>query len=125
MPGLGFYDSRGDVVASLSTGDDVVYLWGGKPVAILDDESFFAFDGRHIGWLMDGWLRDHAGDAVHFTSYATGAPVRPPVQPHPPKGGRQPEPARQLRERGPLRPARSPNWSNLSVGTAFFDQWSA
>jgi hypothetical protein len=118
---LVFFDSRGEGVADKNADDDVIFLWKGQPVAILDDESVFALDGRHLGWFMDGWIRDHGGDAVYFTEDATGGPPRPARAARPARGARGARPARGARQVRPLRPSRSLSWSNLSVGGAFFN----
>lgn len=115
-----FFDSRGYVVAYKDDDDDVIFLWRGEPVAILDDESVFAFSGRHLGWFMDGWIRDHGGGCVYFTDDATGGPARPPRAARPARGARHVRPARGVRQIRPMRPVRSPAWSSLAVGTAFF-----
>jgi hypothetical protein len=120
MSELAFFDSRGDVVAYKDDDDDVIFLWSGEPVAILDDESVFAFTGHHLGWFMDGWIRDHGGACVYFTDDATGGPVRPPRMARPARGARTARPARGARQMRPMRPMRSLAWSNLAVGSAFF-----
>jgi 4-fold beta-flower domain-containing protein len=50
-----------------------------RPIAIVDDESVsvYGFDGRHLGWFVEGWIRDHHGACVYYTDHATGGPVRP------------------------------------------------
>jgi hypothetical protein len=116
-----FFDSHGDVVAYVDDGDDVIFLWSGEPAAIVDDESVFAFDGRHLGWLMNGWIRDHGGACVYFTEGATGGPARPARTARPARGARYARPARAAREMRPMRPMRSLAWSSLAVGSAFFD----
>src|ERR1039457_7664580 len=79
MSELVFFDSQGHVVALNANVDDVLLLWNGTPVAILDDESVsvYGFDGRHLGWFGDGWIRDHDGACVYYTDEARGGPVRP------------------------------------------------
>ena len=94
----------------------------GEPVAIVDDESVFAFDGRHLGWFLDGWIRDHAGDCVYFTDDASGGARRPHRRPRPARGARRPRPRRLARQARPARSARTTRWSELSVGPAFFRQ---
>ncbi|MDX2268663.1 MAG: hypothetical protein NW208_11195 [Bryobacter sp.] len=47
-----------------------IYLWNGKPVAYLDSDkrnggfSVYGFNGKHLGWLVQGIVRDHEGDAA-------------------------------------------------------------
>lgn len=111
-----FYDRTGQPVASKDAASDVIYAWSGKPVAILDDESLFGFDGRHVGWFMDGWVRDHHGDCMYFTDGAIGGPARPPtVAPKRAQGAREAPPAHEPMHRRPLRPARTLVWSNVAI----------
>jgi hypothetical protein len=117
-----FWDSAGRVVAHKDEGDDVVFLWSGEPVAIVDDESVFAFDGRHLGWFLDGWIRDHAGNCVYFTDEAAGGARRPRRHARPARGPRQSRPSRRTRQPRPARSARTTQWSALSVDAAFFQQ---
>ncbi len=121
MSELIFFDSHGDAIAYVDEADDVIYLLSGEPVAILDDESVFAFDGRHVGWFMDGWIRDHHGACVYFTDEATGGPVRPVRSVRPVRGVRQVRPVRGVREVRPIRPTRLMSWSDLSVGDGFLN----
>ena len=123
MAQLVFSDSRGQVVALKDDDDDVVFLWSGRPIAIVDDESVsvYGFDGRHLGWFVEGWIRDHDGACVYYTDHATGGPVRPARRTRPKRGARKARPRRRAR---PAPPPRHPNqriWSSLAVGGAFFD----
>jgi hypothetical protein len=120
MSELVFFDSHGAAVAYKDEGDDVIFLWDGRPVAILDEESVFFFDGRHAGWFFDGWIRDHQGGAVYFTDRAQGGPVRPVRQVRSVRGVRQVRPVRGVRQMRPIRPVWQLAWSQLSTGPAFF-----
>jgi hypothetical protein len=80
----------------------------------------FFFDGRHAGWFLDGWIRDHEGGAVYFSDYAHGGPVRPIRQVRPVQGVRQVRPIRGVRQVRPVRPVRQSAWSLVSDGPAFF-----
>ncbi|WP_432419754.1 4-fold beta flower protein [Baekduia alba] len=122
MSDVTFYDSRGEVVAYKSGGADAMFLWNGTPVAILSDQSVYTFSGRHIGWFIDGWIRDHSGGCVYFTEGASGGPARPARAARPARGARSARPARGARQARPARPARQVSWSPLSVGPAFFNQ---
>jgi hypothetical protein len=123
MAQLVFSDSRGQVVALKDDDDDVVFLWGGRPVAIVDDESasLYGFDGRHLGWFVEGWIRDHDGACVYYTDEASGGPVRPVRRTRPKRGARTARPRPRARQSPPPRHANQRVWSSLAVGGAFFD----
>lgn len=107
------FDASGAVVAWRNR--DLVYDRGGHPVAFIWDRGVFRFDGRCIGWYLDGvfWAPD--GRAVGLARGATGGPppparyeplVAPRFRPDPPvpRPARVPEPPRM----------RTPRWSALS-----------
>ena len=62
------YDQYGSPTAYIAE-DLTVYLWSGKPVAYLTQDSrggfhIYGFNGKHLGSLVKGIVRDHNGDAV-------------------------------------------------------------
>jgi hypothetical protein len=113
------YDANGSAVAFFDRED--IYLYNGEPVAYFDGESVYAYDGRHLGWYVDGWVRDNSGDAVFFTDDATGGPMRPMRSIRPIRGIRGMRPMRGMRQMRPMRPSFSGGWSRL-VGESFFRQ---
>jgi len=47
----------------------VIYLWGGSPVAYLHDEKYiYGINGRHLGWFVNSILYNHHGERIGFTS---------------------------------------------------------
>ena len=44
-----YFDSKGTAVAYFDD-DETLYLWSGKPVAYMDEDSLFGFNGKHLGW---------------------------------------------------------------------------
>jgi len=113
-----FYDRHGVPVA-YSEDLETIYLFSGKPVAYFQNDSVYAFYGRHLGWFLNGWIRDHNGDAVYFTEIAQGGPLKPLKQLKPLKSLRLLRPLKSLRALKPLKPIKSFNWSSLS-GKDFF-----
>ena len=62
---ISLYDSAGEAVAYIDLSDDLtIYLWEGKPVAYLDEENVYGFNGNHLGWYSRGSIIDHDGDAA-------------------------------------------------------------
>ena len=41
--------------------ENLIYLWNGKPVAYINDENVYSWQGRHLGWFFDGILYDLKG----------------------------------------------------------------
>jgi 4-fold beta-flower domain-containing protein len=114
------YDQNGEAIAYIDSNGDI-YLYDDTPVGYLDDdrESVYAYSGQHLGWFMDGWVRDNEGACVYFTDLAQGGPVRPVRQVRPVKGVRGVRPVRGVRQVRPIRPGGSLGWSRL-MNRSFF-----
>ncbi|TAL01848.1 MAG: hypothetical protein EPO08_09160 [Rhodospirillaceae bacterium] len=62
---VSLYDGGGEAVAYIAVDDELtVYLWGGQPVAYLDDGSVWGFNGKHLGWFDGGVIWDHEGNGA-------------------------------------------------------------
>ncbi|MFN9529826.1 MAG: 4-fold beta flower protein [Pseudomonadaceae bacterium] len=118
-----FYDRTGRAVAWFDNENDqpTIYLYDGRPIAWISDESIYAFSGAHLGWFIDGWIRDSHGRGALFTPDASGGPAKPARHARPARGARHARPARSARQARPARPARSAVWSPLS-GEEFFSR---
>ena len=78
---ISLFDESGKATAYIAVSDEMtIYLWGGKPVAYLQNEdgrlSVYGFNGEHLGWFVKGviWARDGNGacavkDVMHSTQY--------------------------------------------------------
>lgn len=114
-----FYDCHGKPSAYTEDGTHI-YLFTGEPVAYFDADAVYGFNGKHIGWFSDGWIRDLRGYCVFFTENATGfGPLKPLKQLCPLKSLKQLRPLKSLRELRHLRPFDSLSWSPQS-GKQFF-----
>ena len=81
------YDSEGNAAAYIDTGDrNTIYLWSGEPAAFLRKDGsvpdIYGFNGRHLGWLEKGIVRDHEGLMAGFTKgalsrHTQGEPYKP------------------------------------------------
>ena len=121
MSYITFYNNRGKAIAWLSEDDyPTIYLYNGKPVGWISNESVYAFSGKHLGWYVDGWIIDHKGYYVYFTEISNGGPVKPCRQVRPVRGVRQVRPVRGVMEVSPVRPYKSLSWSDLN--DKFFEQ---
>lgn len=117
-----FYDSHGKPVAYLYDDGEHIYLFNGRPVAYLYDNAVYGFNGHHLGWFEDGWVRDLQGKCVFFTEDATGSgPAKPAKYAKPAKGARHARPAKCAKNAKRAKAAKSLSWSSLS-GEVFFEQ---
>jgi len=109
---ISFYDSKGAAVAYIDTDDELtIYLWQGKPVAYLVGDSIYGFNGKHLGWLEDGIIRDHSGNAVGFTKGS----VNMFTQFESFKGFKAFKPFKAFKEFAPLKPFYSNSWSKTDL----------
>ena len=105
---LDFYDSRGRAVAYVSGDRDLtIFLWTGEPIAYLDDDSLFGFNGKHLVWMKDGAIYDHDGNIVAALADRFKEPVgTPPI-----KSFKQFLPFKSFKEFKPFKPFFGLGWS--------------
>ena len=49
------FDHRGNPVAYIAPDEgNTIYLWSGEPVAYLEGENIFRFNGKYLGWYERG-----------------------------------------------------------------------
>jgi hypothetical protein len=100
------FDASGTAVAYIEPGEDLtIYLWSGKPVAYLVEDSIYGFNGKHLGWLRDGIIYDHSGKVVGVTEeMMTGTSKYP--------GAKGFKPFKEFK---PFEPFFSTSWSRLPL----------
>lgn len=115
-----FYDQFGMAIVYTNDGQRL-YLFDGRAVGLIRDDSIYSYGGQHLGWLRSGWIRDQNGDAVYFTKGVRGGGPVPPVPQVPPVPN-VPEvpPVPSVPEVPPVPPVLSLGWSRLA-GPSFFD----
>lgn len=72
------YDQNGRVHAWLQEDTARVINLRGQHVAFLRDDNVYDWSGNHLGWWVDGHMRDHRGSVVVFTRDATNLFVGKP-----------------------------------------------
>lgn len=115
-----FYDEKGEPIAYTEDGIHI-YLFSGEPVAYFYGDSVYSYSGKHLGWYIEGWIRDNDGDCGLFTEEVKGGPVKPVKRIKPVKSVKQVKPVKSVKEIRPVRPVRSLSWSSLSL-IKFFNQ---
>ena len=116
-----FYDCHGRPTAYAEDGVHI-YLFTGEPVAYLDGDAVFGYNGKHLGWLANGWVRDLNGYCVFYSENATGSgPVKPVMCMCPVKCVKHVRPVKCIKEVKRVRAVNSLSWSQLS-GKQFFAQ---
>jgi hypothetical protein len=109
-----FFDSKGAAIAYFDD-DDTLYLWSGEPVAYMDEDSLFGFNGNHLGWRKDGVIYDHDGYVVA----AISSRFKTPVAVAPLKALKELKPLKSLKELKPLKPIFVSSWSDNPARSFF------
>ena len=118
MRSITFYDKNGDPFCY--TEDDChIYDFDGNPIAYIENDCVWNYDGKHLGFMHNGWIIDHSGDYLLFTEQSTGGPLKPLRSLSPLKGLKSLKPLKGLKELTPLRPLTSLSWSDLSADEFF------
>ena len=107
------YGSLGHALAYSDDGIHI-FLFSGEPVAYVSNGSLYSDAGKHLGWLANGWVRDHSGRCVLFTDRASGGPPMPEKGQKPPRAQREPQPLKARQSPAPPSPRPLDDWSHLS-----------
>ena len=113
---ISLFDSDGQPVAYIAE-DLTLYLWSGAPVAYLGNDrregfNLYGFNGKHLGWLTSGVIRDHDGNVVGAFKEA----FRSPTKLESAKGLKEQKPIKSATELEPAQPLLSRDWSELPLG---------
>ena len=106
---VALYNSDGDAVAYIDFEDEkTIYLWTGEPVAYLEDEDVYGFNGKHLGWFTEGVLIGHKGDAPCVTKDRHPSPNYESY-----KSYKSYKPYKSYTEYAPYKPYTSNKFSNI------------
>lgn len=115
-----FYNKNGEPIAYAEDGEHI-YLFTGEPVAYFHGDAVYGFNGKHLGWFENGWIRDLHGLCVFYSGDASGSgPLKPVKNVKPVKSVKSVRPVKSVREVKSVKSVKSLSWSNLS-GRHFFN----
>ena len=104
MNEITLFDTNGSPIAYiLHDEDNTIYLWEGEPVAYLDGDDIFGFNGKHLGWFEKGIMWDHDGFKVGFIKET----LKAYAQYEPYKAYKQYKPYKAYKEYKPYKPYKS------------------
>lgn len=115
-----FYNKNGKPVAYTEDNENI-YLFTGQPVAYFYGDAVYGFNGHHIGWFENGWIRDLYGSCVFFSEHASDGPIRPVRQVQPIKCVKHVKPVKCVKYVKRVKCVNRIAWSNLS-DYGFFEQ---
>jgi hypothetical protein len=110
--GIGLFNKDGKAIAYIDTTDTDVplYLYDGRPVAYLDKDNVYGFNGKHLGWYDKGIVRNHEGKIIGATKAATNRYT----QYEPYKSYKQYKPYKAYKSYPPYKAYSSADWSGDS-----------
>ena len=117
---LTFYDKNGKPIAYTEDGEHI-YLFTGKPVAYIYQNTVYGFNGHQFGWFENGWIRDLQGACAFYTAIAVGGPIKPIKQIKPIKSIKGIKPIKSIKQIRKIKPIFSYGWSAYS-NERFFNQ---
>jgi hypothetical protein len=112
---VALFDGTGNASAYVAVQDELtIYLWSGEPVAYLEQDSaggfhIYGFNGKHLGWFIDGVVRNHDGDAACATKERLRSTAFEPF-----KAFKQFKPFKSFKEFAPFRPFFSNSWAGTA-----------
>jgi hypothetical protein len=115
---LTFYDRSGKAAAYCEDGTHI-FLFSGHAAGFIHEDSIYDYSGKHLGWIIDGWVREHTGRCVYYTDDASDGPLKPLTQGKPAKVVKQIPPSKGATKPRIVRPDFPKAWSALT-GQQFF-----
>ena len=110
------FNGKGKATAYIAVDDAMtIYLWGGKPVAYLEPDKrgggfhIYGFSGKHLGWFVQGVVRDHDGDAACAVKDRMKSTDFEPF-----KAFKEFKPFKSFKEFAPLRPTFSKSFGSVT-----------
>ncbi len=114
-----FYNMYGKPIAYVED-DETIFLFNGKAVAYIYDNSVYSFNGCFLGWFENGWIIARNGEYVFYTENSLGGLMRPIKQIKPIKSIKQLKPIKSIRQITPIKPINSLSWYKI-FDESFFD----
>ena len=115
-----FYNKKGSLIAY--TEDNChVFSFIGEPLAYINADCVYTYEGKHLGFYQEGWIRDKEGLCVFFTKDAKGGPPRVMKDIGPVKSPKSKIPIKKPRKQQLKKPDIRQVWSELP-SIKFFKQ---
>lgn len=107
------FDKNGKPTAYIDTADEfTIYMWDGTPVAYLyEDEQIYGFNGKHLGWFIEGIIWNQKGDAEGFIEGALKIATSLETF----KGFKEFKPFESMKKMASSKPSFSGQWARLSL----------
>lgn len=106
----GYLSQSGKEIQCCSRSYCALWMWG---------QHLFTWAGEHVGFYVDGWVRDPDGRAIACTEQASGGPKKPLIQPLPQKRASGQPGKMPTRGTVPPKPEWLNEWSPVSAHEFF------
>ena len=114
-----FFDNIGAPIVYIDDGEHV-FSFNGETFGYIHDISIYNYEGRHLGFFKDGWIRDNNGKCVFFTKGAIGGPKKRTQDIFPVKSQKSEIPNKNPKENINFELIIKQEWSELTI-KEFFD----
>lgn len=122
------FDKNSKAIAYIyytDTKDTTIYMWDGVPVAYLENKNdVYHFDGRFLGWYLDGILYYTDGYAVAVTKDSENGELKI-TDTHDEarsKGVKYIKPIPHVKSLKPIPPIFKNHWSEISLTDFFYSE---
>jgi hypothetical protein len=102
------FNKNGKPVAYIADDGETIYLWDGRPVVYLHEDKIYGWNGKQLGWFVNGTVFDIYGLRSGFIK--SKSPIATEVEPH--KAPKHLKAARGERQSPVLKPVMCYGFSN-------------
>ena len=114
------YDKIGTPMAYIDDKDHI-FSFTGEALAYINDISVYNYEGKHLGFFKDGWIRDNTGKCVLFIKGAMNGPKKRTQDIYPVITKKANIPIKKPKEFVKIKLKSKQEWSDLTV-KEFFNQ---
>lgn len=112
MREVALFEPSGEPTVYIAADEDLtIYSWDGQPLAYLNKEHIYGFNGKHLGWFEEGIVWDHAGCRVGYVRETL--PVYAQYESY--KSYKSYKPYKSYQEYAPYKPYRSLSESSIPL----------
>jgi hypothetical protein len=105
------YNKKGKPVAYIAEDGKTIYLWDGSPAAYLHEDQVYGWNGKQLGWFVNGTIFDIYGLRSGFIR--SKSPVVMDIEP--PKPMKQPRGSKRMRQHRLVKPVMCYGFSTKSL----------
>ena len=108
---VALFNKHGKPVAYIAEDGEIIYTWDGRAVAYISEDRVYGYNGKQIGWYIDGTIFDIYGYRAGFVKRKS--PVATQMEPM--KPSRQMPRIRQMPQAAVVKPAMNYGYSRLKL----------